>query len=68
MRPLPPFTVRPLKREEAPKPSPGAISASVRDAADDIAADMNARAGRVSVKPGIAREKPRLRVLERPQE
>ena len=60
MRPLPPYTVRPLKRRDAPKP---AAAGSIRETAETISASM--RAGRAAIKPAANRERPRLKVLDR---
>lgn len=63
MRPLPPFTVRPLKRREEPKQV--TPTASVKELAGTMADEMSIRSGRLSVRTASARERPRLRVLER---
>lgn len=64
MRPLPPYTVRPLKRREEPK----AVlpSAVLRETAQGITDEMSVKAGRLAIKGPPLREKPRLKVLERP--
>lgn len=66
MRPLPPYTVRPLKRRGEPK----AVlpSAALRETAQAIADEMSIKAGRLAIKGPSLREKPRLKVLERPAE
>ncbi len=61
MRPLPPFTVRPLKRRDEPRPT--STVATVNELAKSLAEDMSVRSGRLSLKGLAAREKPRLRVL-----
>ncbi len=64
MRPLPPFTVRPLKRRDEPRPtSPTSPTTAISELAKSLAEDMSVRSGRLSLKGLAAREKPRLRVL-----
>ena len=66
MRPLPPFTVRPLKRRDEPK---SVLPASaLRERAQAIADEMSIKAGRLSIKATPGRDKPKLRELERPSE
>ncbi len=63
MRPLPPYTVRPLKRRDEPRQA--ALAAGIRELAESLSDEMSVRAGRLPVKPEQARERPRLKVLER---
>jgi hypothetical protein len=61
MRPLPPFTVRPVKRRDEPRPT--GTTARVNGLADILAEERSVRSGRLSLKALAARDKPRLRVL-----
>lgn len=66
MRPLPPFTVRPLKRRDEPKSVlPGSV---LRESAEAIAEEMSVKAGRLSIKAAAGRDKPKLKVLDRTPE
>lgn len=66
MRPLPPFTVRPLKRRDEPKS--GLPASVLRESAQSMAEEMSVKAGRLSIKASPGRDKPKLKVLERPTE